>query len=84
MGVLPLQNHRHAVFLHNELPGVKLTEEALRRMERAGADGIAEGLTIAREMIDACGSLTGGIYIMPSFHRYEMAAALVSSLLVPA
>jgi homocysteine S-methyltransferase len=84
MGILPLQSYRHALFLHNELPGVKLTEEALRRMERAGADGIAEGLTIAREMIDACGSLTGGIYIMPSFHRYEMAAALVSSLLVPA
>jgi homocysteine S-methyltransferase len=84
MGVLPLQNHRHALFLHNELPGVKLTAEALARMEAAGADGIAEGLRIAREMIDECGPLTGGIYIMPSFHRYEMAATLVSSLLVPA
>jgi homocysteine S-methyltransferase len=83
MGVLPLQNARHANFLHNELPGVKLTPEVLRRMEDAGTDGIAEGLRIAREMIDACGHLTGGIYIMPSFHRYEMAAALVSSLLVP-
>jgi homocysteine S-methyltransferase len=84
MGVLPLQNYRHALFLHNELPGVKLTEEALRRMEQAGSDGIAEGLRIAREMIDECSHLTGGIYIMPSFHRYETAAALVSSLLVPA
>lgn len=84
LGVLPLQSYRHALFLHNELPGVKLTPEVLRRMELAGADGIPEGLAIAREMIDDCGSLTAGLYIMPSFGRYEMAAELVSSLLTPA
>jgi methionine synthase / methylenetetrahydrofolate reductase(NADPH) len=81
LGVLPLQNHRHATFIHNELPGVKLTAEVLDRMERAGADGINEGLRIAHDMIDACGSLVDGIYIIPSFHRYEMAAQLVAELL---
>jgi homocysteine S-methyltransferase len=84
MGILPLQSYRHALFLHNELPGVKLTQEALRRMECAGADGVREGLLLAKEMIEECGSLVSGLYIMPSFGRYEMAAQLVSDLMVPA
>lgn len=84
MGILPLQSYRHALFLHNELPGVKLTESVLQRMERAGADGIPEGLRIAQEMIDVCSDRTAGLYIVPSFGRYEAAAQLVANLLVPA
>lgn len=84
MGVLPLQSYRHALFIHNELPGVKLTGEALRRMELAGSEGIAEGLAMAHEIIEECGGLTAGLYIMPSFGRYEIAAGLVSELLVTA
>jgi homocysteine S-methyltransferase len=81
MGILPLQNYRHALFLHNELPGVKLTEAVLHRMEQAGSDGIREGIRIAEEMIEACGNSTAGLYIVPSFGRYEAAAQLVANLL---
>jgi homocysteine S-methyltransferase len=84
MGILPLQSYRHALFIHNELPGVKLTEEALFRMDAAGANGIEEGLKLSREMIEACGHMVAGLYIVPSFGRYEVAARLVSELLVPA
>lgn len=83
MGVLPLQSYRHALFLHHELPGVTLTPDVLGRMERAGADGVEQGLEIAHEMIAACGPLVAGLYIMPSFHRYETAARLISELLAP-
>jgi methionine synthase / methylenetetrahydrofolate reductase(NADPH) len=83
MGILPLQSYRHALFLHNELPGVKLTDSVLERMDRAGADGIREGIRIAEEMIASCGDATAGLYIVPSFGRYEAAAQLVSNLLVP-
>lgn len=83
MGILPLQSYRHALFLHNELPGVKLTETVLHRMDRAGAEGIREGIQIAEEMIATCGDATAGLYIVPSFGRYEAAAQLVSNLLVP-
>src|SRR5947209_20417919 len=81
MGILPLQSHRHALFLHNELPGVHLTEGVLRRMEGAGTEGVPEGLAIAEEMIGECAHLTAGLYIMPSFGRYEVAAELVSRVL---
>jgi homocysteine S-methyltransferase len=84
MGVLPLQSYRHALFIHNELPGVKLTEEALRRMELAGNDGVQEGLRMAHELVQECGELVAGLYIMPSFGRYEVAAHFVSELLIAA
>jgi homocysteine S-methyltransferase len=80
LGVLPLQSFRHALFLRNEVPGVAPTDEALERMERAGTDGIREGLDMAREIIHRCGQLVAGTYIMPSFGRYEAAAQLVSEL----
>jgi homocysteine S-methyltransferase len=80
MGILPLQSYRHALFLHNELPGVKLTADVLRRMELAGAEGVAEGLAIAREMIEECGPLVAGLGIVPSFGRYETVAHLVETL----
>jgi methionine synthase / methylenetetrahydrofolate reductase(NADPH) len=84
LGVLPLQSYRHAVFLHNELPGVTLTANVMKRMELAGTEGIREGLALTHEMIEVCGPLTAGIYIMPSFGRYEVAAQLVSELLIAA
>ena len=37
IGVLPLQGHKHASFLHNEVPGITLSEAALERMRLAGA-----------------------------------------------
>jgi homocysteine S-methyltransferase len=84
MGVLPLQSYRHALFIHNELPGVRLTDEALRRMEAAGPDGIEEGIAMSHELVAECGRMVAGLYIMPSFGRYENAARLVQELLVTA
>lgn len=81
MGILPLQSYRHALFLHNELPGVKLTDEALHRMELAGTGGVRAGMEMAQEMIDECGDLVAGLYIVPSFGRYEVVAELVAKLL---
>jgi methionine synthase / methylenetetrahydrofolate reductase(NADPH) len=77
---MPLQSYRNAEFVHNELPGVTLTESVLARMRTAGTDGVAEGLRIALETLDACLHLVTGVYIMPTFGRYEPAADLVRTL----
>jgi homocysteine S-methyltransferase len=80
LGVLPLQSYRHAEFLHNELPGVELTDEVLGRMRGAGSDGQVEGIKMAREILDQCIHLVSGVYVMPSFDRYEPAAELVRAI----
>ena len=48
MGILPLQNGRHAEFLHNEVPGITIPDWVLKRMRDAGANGIAEGVALAQ------------------------------------
>ncbi|MSQ62152.1 MAG: bifunctional homocysteine S-methyltransferase/methylenetetrahydrofolate reductase [Dehalococcoidia bacterium] len=79
LGVLPLQNHRHAEFLHNELAGVSIPEDVRERMRKAGEAGIQEGLAIARDFLAEMRGECAGIYIMPSFGRYEVAAELVTA-----
>jgi len=79
IGILPLQSHRHASFLHNEVPGITLSEEALSRMERAGADGRKEGVKMAQELLLELMTLpkVQGVYLMPSFGRYEVACEVL-------
>jgi methionine synthase / methylenetetrahydrofolate reductase(NADPH) len=82
IGILPLQSHRHASFLHNEVPGITLTETALERMRKAGADGRQEGVAMAQELllqlVDA--PHVQGVYLMPSFGRYEVACQVLEAL----
>jgi methionine synthase I (cobalamin-dependent)/5,10-methylenetetrahydrofolate reductase len=79
IGILPLQSHRHASFLHNEVPGISIPENALARMERAGADGRKEGIKMAQEFLIALMDLpkVQGVYLMPSFGRYEVACEVL-------
>ena len=77
LGVLPLQSSRHAEFMHNEVPGIVVPQELRDRMRRAGENGIAEGLQQARELLEQTKDLVEGVYLMPSFGRYEVVAELV-------
>ncbi|MEZ4736618.1 MAG: bifunctional homocysteine S-methyltransferase/methylenetetrahydrofolate reductase [Caldilineaceae bacterium] len=82
IGVLPLQSHRHASFLHNEVPGITLSEEALERMRKAGANGRQEGVKMAQELLLELKELphVQGVYLMPSFGRYELACQVLEVL----
>lgn len=79
IGILPVQSHRHASFLHNEVPGITLSEAALARMERAGADGRKEGVKMAQELLLELMKMpkVQGVYLMPSFGRYEVACEVL-------
>jgi homocysteine S-methyltransferase len=71
----------NAEFLHNEMPGITLSAEALDRMRRAGAEGgAAEGIAVVYDVLAACRHLVAGAYIMPQFDRYDMAARLVERI----
>jgi methionine synthase I (cobalamin-dependent)/5,10-methylenetetrahydrofolate reductase len=77
IGILPLQSSKHAEFLHNEVPGITLTDEARDRMRRAGADGRAEGVKMAQDLLVQLKPHAQGVYLMPSFGRYEVAAEVL-------
>lgn len=80
IGVLPLQSSRHAEFLHNEVPGIVLTDRARERMRRAGSEGRKEGIRLAQELLRELVPYADGTYLMPSFGRYEVAAEVISVL----
>jgi methionine synthase I (cobalamin-dependent)/5,10-methylenetetrahydrofolate reductase len=80
VGILPLQSSRHAEFLHNEVPGITLTDEARERMRKAGAEGRREGVKMAQELLLELRPDVQGVYLMPSFGRYEVAAEVLRIL----
>ena len=80
MGILPLQSSKHAEFLHNEVPGITLTDGARERMRKAGANGRAEGIRMAQDLLLEAEPEVQGVYVMPSFGRYEVAADVISVL----
>jgi len=80
VGILPLQSAKHAEFLHNEVPGITLTDAARDRMRRAGADGRREGVKMAQELLSDLRPFAQGVYLMPSFGRYEVAAEVLEAL----
>ncbi len=72
-GICPIHSYQHALLLHNEIPGIVLTDEVLERMRRAESRAEEEGIAIAREQLAAVRDVCQGVYIMPSYGRYEMA-----------
>ena len=77
LGVLPLVSTRHAEFLHNEVPGITIPDEARAAMQAAGERGSEAGIEMADRLLAATEGRVAGTYIMPSFGRYEQCAELV-------
>jgi methionine synthase I (cobalamin-dependent)/5,10-methylenetetrahydrofolate reductase len=80
MGILPLQSHRHAEFLHNEVPGIVIPEFVLARMYEAGPNGRQAGVEMAQELLLHAHTRYAGVYLMPSFGRYELCASVLDVL----
>jgi len=76
-GVLPLYSARHAAFLHNEVPGITISDPLRARIDAAGEHAPFEGVSIAVELIEQMREWAQGIYIMPQFGRYDLAADII-------
>lgn len=78
LGIMPLASGRNAEYLHNEVPGIQLSEEVRSRMSGLeGEEGRAMGVTIAKELIDEAMKYFNGIYIMTPFMFYGMSVELM-------
>ena len=81
LGLLPLQSHRHAEFLHNEVPGIHVPDPAREAMRTAGEKGIEVGVEMCRKLLLEAKDLVEGAYLMPSFGRYEVVARVAEAVL---
>ncbi|MEC2065175.1 bifunctional homocysteine S-methyltransferase/methylenetetrahydrofolate reductase [Bacillus inaquosorum] len=81
IGIMPLTSSRNAEFIHNEIPGIKLSDSIRETMALAGEDKEkqkAEGLAIARSLLDTACELFNGIYLITPFLRSDLTAELTS------
>jgi homocysteine S-methyltransferase len=81
-GIHPLTSYRNAEFLNNEVPGMSVSPEILKRMRKVdtGEKARAEGLKIAREMLLEVRELVQGVQVVAPFSRYAMAVEVIEAL----
>ncbi|HVU10956.1 MAG TPA: bifunctional homocysteine S-methyltransferase/methylenetetrahydrofolate reductase [Phototrophicaceae bacterium] len=82
MGVMPLYSLKHARFLDNEIPGINIPPALFQRIEDAGEGAALEGVRIAQELLRAMKDLVRGVYIIPAYGRYELAAQVIEAVAV--
>jgi methionine synthase I (cobalamin-dependent)/5,10-methylenetetrahydrofolate reductase len=76
-GIWPLVSVRNAEFLANEVPGVSVPDSVIARM-RAASDkskehAVAEGIAIAREMLERVKESVQGVQVSAPFGKVELA-----------
>ena len=49
-------------------------------MRKAGSNGREEGIRMGQELLSELRQYSEGVYLMPSFGRYEIAAEVISIL----
>lgn len=80
LGCIPLHSSRHAEYLHNEVPGITIPDDVRACMRAAGERGTEEGLKLARELLQAARGMVQGVYLMPSYGRYDIVGELTRML----
>ncbi len=85
-GIWPLVSVRNAEFLANEVPGVSVPDSIITRMRVAGEAGkeagLAEGVAIAREMLDRVRPSVQGVQVSAPFGRVELALDVFRDALI--
>lgn len=80
LGLIPLRSYKHADFLHNEVPGMRIPEKIREDLRHAGTGAPKRGVAIAQEFLKEAKPVVTGAYIMPPFRKYNVIDDLLSVL----
>jgi methionine synthase I (cobalamin-dependent)/5,10-methylenetetrahydrofolate reductase len=84
-GIWPLVSVRNAEFLANEVPGVSVPDSVITRMrianDKSKEHAVAEGIAIAREMLDRIRPLVQGVQVSAPFGKVELALQVFAGTL---
>src|SRR5213080_4689538 len=80
VGVLPLHSYRHAEFLHNEVPGITIPDPIRARLRDAGDGALQIGIEMAQRLVCEIRGRYAGLYLVPSFGRFEVVAEVLDAL----
>ena len=80
LGILPLRGHRHAEFLHNEVPGMVIPQGVRDRMRLAGDRAAQVGIELSQELLRHLRDKVAGAYFMPPFGRYDTVVQVLEGM----
>lgn len=78
LGIIPLRGHKHADFLHNEVPGMRIPDKIREAMRTAGTEAAKLGVKLSMDFIREAKSCIAGVYMMPPFQKYQIVDDLLS------
>lgn len=80
VGIMPLTSYRNALFLHNEVPGIKIADQVLAQMEiiKDNTEARQVGIAICKELLDVTMKYFRGIYLITPFAHWQMSVELTS------
>jgi homocysteine S-methyltransferase len=83
-GIFPLVSSRNAEFMHNEVPGVRVTQDVLDRMriasDKSKEHAREEGLQIARESLEEIRDVIQGCQVSAPFGNVKYALQVFEAL----
>ena len=80
VGIMPITSYNNAIFLHNEVPGIKLSEEFLSRLEEVKDDKeLCQKIALdeSKKLIDVALKHFNGIYLITPFTRADLTVELI-------
>jgi len=82
VGVMPLRSYRHAEFMHNEVPGIRVPDWLRKRFAEAEeSDALEIGIEVAQEFAAKLPTMAQGLYLMPPFGNWKVAERVMDAIL---
>ena len=81
IGIMPIASYNNALFLHNEVPGIKMSEDVLSQFKAVKDDKEktkALSLRLSKELIDTVHEYFNGLYIITPFQRVDYSLELAA------
>ena len=81
IGIMPIANYNNALFLHNEVPGIKMSEEVLNQFKAVKDDKEKTkelSLRLSKELIDTVHEYFNGLYIITPFQKVDYSLELAA------
>lgn len=82
VGIMPLVSHKNAVFIHNEMPGIHVSDEIMARytegLTREQYEEIA--IEVSVDIIKKLGDFADGYYFMTPFNRYGLIQKIINHI----
>ena len=82
-GIMPLVSYRNAMFIRNEMQGIHVPEEVVKRyhpdMTKAEAEDVA--VEISLELIDQMKEVADGYYFMTPFNRVSLIGRIIDEII---